>query len=97
MLVVDNFDSFTFNLVQYLGELGAETVVLRNDKSLEECRSVDASHILVSPGPGSPKDAGISMDVIREFGNHIPLLGVCLGDFSSIHFFLCLKFFLFEH
>jgi len=80
ILVVDNYDSFTYNLVQYLGELGAALQVVRNDKtSLEEIESLGPEKILVSPGPCTPKEAAISCEVIREFGPRIPLLGVCLG------------------
>jgi anthranilate synthase component II len=80
ILVIDNYDSFTYNLVQEIGELGAELRVVRNDQiTLDAIRELDPSHIVISPGPGFPKDAGISMDVIREFGTTTPLLGVCLG------------------
>ena len=80
ILVVDNFDSFTYNLVQYFGELGAEMEVYRNDQiSLDEIREKAPERICVSPGPCTPNEAGISCDVIREFGETIPLLGVCLG------------------
>jgi anthranilate synthase/aminodeoxychorismate synthase-like glutamine amidotransferase len=80
ILVVDNYDSFTYNLVQYLGELGASVRVVRNDKtSLEEIESLQPEKILVSPGPCTPREAAISCEVIREFGPRIPLLGVCLG------------------
>ena len=80
ILVIDNYDSFTYNIVQELGELGAEIEVRRNDRiTLEEIRELNPSHIIISPGPGFPEDAGISRDVIREFGSEIPLLGVCLG------------------
>ena len=80
ILVIDNYDSFTYNLVQEIGELGAELRVVRNDQiTLDVIRELDPSHIVISPGPGFPKDAGISMDVIREFGTTTPLLGVCLG------------------
>ncbi len=80
ILIIDNYDSFTYNIVQELGELGAEIEVRRNDKiTLDEIRELNPSHIIISPGPGFPKDAGISRDVIREFGAEIPLLGVCLG------------------
>ncbi len=80
ILVIDNYDSFTYNLVQYLGELGAELRVYRNDKiTLEEIRKMAPAKILISPGPGEPKDAGISEDVIRTFGAKTPILGVCLG------------------
>lgn len=80
ILVIDNYDSFTYNIVQELGELGATIEVARNDQiSLAEIRAMNPSHIVISPGPGFPKDAGISRDVIRELGSQIPLLGVCLG------------------
>ena len=80
ILVIDNYDSFTYNLVQYLGELGADLVVHRNDQvSLEEIRALNPSHIVISPGPGVPDDGGVSLDVIREFHATIPILGVCLG------------------
>ena len=80
VLVIDNYDSFVYNLVQYLGELGAEPIVHRNDAiTLAEIRALRPDAILVSPGPGRPEVAGISPQVIREFGPHIPLLGVCLG------------------
>jgi anthranilate synthase/aminodeoxychorismate synthase-like glutamine amidotransferase len=80
VLVIDNYDSFTYNLVQYLGELGAEPVVRRNDVvTLAEIRALSPSHIVISPGPGTPNDSGISLDVIREFHTTTPILGVCLG------------------
>src|SRR5215210_2780366 len=80
VLVIDNYDSFTYNLVQYLGELGAEVQVVRNDAaSLETIAGGHADRIVISPGPGRPEDAGITMDVIRELGPTIPILGVCLG------------------
>ncbi|MCK5393988.1 MAG: aminodeoxychorismate/anthranilate synthase component II [Candidatus Omnitrophica bacterium] len=80
VLVIDNYDSFTYNLVQYLQELGAKTVVYRNDKiSLDEIKKIKFNRIVVSPGPGRPKDAGISSKVIKEFYKEIPILGVCLG------------------
>jgi anthranilate synthase component II len=80
ILVIDNYDSFTYNLVQYLGELGAELLVKRNDDiGVEEIRSLAPSAIVISPGPGVPGDAGVSIDAIREFGPNIPILGVCLG------------------
>ncbi len=80
ILMIDNYDSFTYNLVQYLGELGQDPKVARNDKiTLSRIRSMRPEKIVISPGPGYPKDAGISMDVIREFGGKIPILGVCLG------------------
>ncbi len=80
ILMIDNYDSFTYNLVQYLGELGQELIVYRNDKlTLEQVKRLKPDRIVISPGPGSPKDAGISNEVIRELGPKIPLLGVCLG------------------
>jgi anthranilate synthase/aminodeoxychorismate synthase-like glutamine amidotransferase len=80
VLLIDNYDSFTFNLAQYLGELGAEVVVRRNDQiTLDEIARLAPSHIVISPGPGRPEDAGISGDVIRRFGPTVPMLGVCLG------------------
>ncbi len=80
ILMVDNYDSFTYNLVQYLGELGQELIVHRNDKiTLEQVKRLKPDRIVISPGPGSPKDAGVSREIIRELGPKIPLLGVCLG------------------
>jgi anthranilate synthase/aminodeoxychorismate synthase-like glutamine amidotransferase len=80
ILVLDNYDSFTWNLVQLLGELGADIRVLRNDEaSVEEIRALDPERILISPGPCTPTDAGVSVDLIRELGPTTPLLGVCLG------------------
>jgi anthranilate synthase/aminodeoxychorismate synthase-like glutamine amidotransferase len=80
ILVIDNYDSFTYNLVQYLGELGAELAVYRNDAlSVEDVRALAPSHVVLSPGPGEPADGGISLDVIRAFYRTTPILGVCLG------------------
>ncbi len=80
ILVIDNYDSFTYNLVQYLGEMGQDIKVVRNDKITPgRIRSLHPKKIVISPGPGFPKDAGISNDVIREFAGKIPILGVCLG------------------
>src|SRR5712692_3664387 len=80
ILVIDNYDSFTFNLVQYLGELGAQMRVARNDAvTLDEIEQMTPSHIVISPGPGGPEEAGISCAVIERFCERIPLLGVCLG------------------
>jgi anthranilate synthase component II len=80
VLVIDNYDSFTYNLVQYLGELGAEVRVVRNDAaSIASIGQSAPDRIVISPGPGRPEDAGITMDVIRELGPTIPILGVCLG------------------
>jgi len=80
ILVIDNYDSFTYNLVQYLGELGADLRVFRNDKiSLDEIASLAPARIVLSPGPCTPNEAGICLDLIRRFSGRIPLLGVCLG------------------
>ena len=80
ILVIDNYDSFTYNLVQYLGELGANLKVYRNDKiTVAEIKKLRPKKILISPGPGVPRDAGISENVIKEFGKTTPILGVCLG------------------
>jgi anthranilate synthase/aminodeoxychorismate synthase-like glutamine amidotransferase len=80
LLLIDNYDSFTFNLAQYLGELGAPPLVKRNDEmSLDEIAALKPDHIVISPGPGRPEDAGISVELIRRFGPKTPLLGVCLG------------------
>ena len=80
LLVIDNYDSFTYNLVQYFGELGAEMEVHRNDQiTLDEIREKCPERICISPGPCTPSEAGISGDVIRTFGSTIPLFGVCLG------------------
>ena len=80
MLMIDNYDSFTYNLVQYLGELGEELVVKRNDQiTLAGIRRLKPSSIVISPGPGRPSDAGISNDLIKMFAGNIPILGVCLG------------------
>lgn len=81
ILVIDNYDSFTYNLVQYLGELGADIQVYRNDAvTVEEIRRLKPERIVISPGPGVPKDAGVTIEVIREFAGKIPVLGVCLGN-----------------
>ena len=78
--VIDNYDSFAYNLVQFLGELGAEIVVYRNDAvTVEELEVLAPTHIIISPGPGEPDDGGISKEVIRRFHRRIPVLGVCLG------------------
>lgn len=80
IVVIDNYDSFTYNLYQYLGELGWEPAVYRNDKiTLGDIETLQPSHIIISPGPCTPLEAGISNDVIRYFGGKIPVLGVCLG------------------
>lgn len=80
VLVIDNYDSFTYNLVQYLGELGATVVVRRNDEaSIDQLRGLTPTRVVISPGPGRPEQAGVSLEVIKEFGPRMPLLGVCLG------------------
>ena len=80
LFILDNYDSFTYNLVQYFGELGAEPVVRRNDEiTVAELKELRPTKICISPGPGEPKDAGITEDLIRELGPTVPLLGVCLG------------------
>jgi anthranilate synthase/aminodeoxychorismate synthase-like glutamine amidotransferase len=81
ILIIDNYDSFTYNLVQYLGELGAEIIVRRNDEvSIEEIENtLQPEKILISPGPGTPDDAGVSLEVLKRFTNKVPILGVCLG------------------
>ncbi len=83
LLMIDNYDSFTYNLVQYFGELGEDVRVYRNNKiSLEEIESLSPRRMVISPGPCTPKEAGISVDAIKRFGGQIPLLGVCLGHQS---------------
>jgi anthranilate synthase/aminodeoxychorismate synthase-like glutamine amidotransferase len=81
LLVIDNYDSFTYNLVQYLGELGAEMEVRRNNEvTLDEIENhLKPERILISPGPGTPDDAGVSLDVLKNFAGRVPMLGVCLG------------------
>ncbi len=80
ILIIDNYDSFTYNLVQYLGELGQEPVAYRNDAlTLEEIEDMQPDHIVISPGPCTPLEAGISNDIVRYFRRRIPILGVCLG------------------
>lgn len=83
LLMIDNYDSFTYNLVQYLGELGQTVEVFRNDQiSLERIGALAPSHIVISPGPCTPNEAGVSLDVVTNFGRDIPMLGVCLGHQS---------------
>src|SRR5579863_7495204 len=80
VFVLDNYDSFTYNLVQYLGELGAKVEVRRNDQiTVADLEAMHPERIVISPGPGTPQDAGMSIDVIRHFAGKVPLLGVCLG------------------
>jgi len=83
ILMIDNYDSFTYNLVQYVGELGEELQVYRNDKiTLEEIERLNPEYLMISPGPCTPNEAGISMEAIRHFAGKIPILGVCLGHQS---------------
>ena len=83
LLMIDNYDSFTYNLVQYFGELGAAVNVHRNDKiTLQDIEAMQPDRIVISPGPCTPNEAGISIDVIQKFSGHVPLLGVCLGHQS---------------
>lgn len=80
IVLIDNYDSFTYNLVQYLEELGETCLVFRNDQTtIKEIKKLDPDYIFISPGPGIPKDAGITIDVIRQLGKEIPVFGVCLG------------------
>ncbi|MFD1736924.1 aminodeoxychorismate/anthranilate synthase component II [Bacillus salitolerans] len=88
ILMIDNYDSFTFNLVQYLGELGQELVVKRNDQiSILEIEELNPSYLMISPGPCSPNEAGISMEAIKAFAGKIPIFGVCLGHQSIAQVF----------
>lgn len=88
LLVIDNYDSFTYNLVQYFGELGAEILVKRNDEiTIDEIKTLKPGKICISPGPCTPNEAGISNDVIRTFGENTPILGVCLGHQCMGHVF----------
>ncbi|KSU76519.1 aminodeoxychorismate/anthranilate synthase component II [Fictibacillus enclensis] len=88
ILMIDNYDSFTYNLVQYLGELGEELVVKRNDEiTLEEIEALKPDYLMISPGPCSPNEAGVSMDVIKRFSGKIPIFGVCLGHQSIAQVF----------
>jgi anthranilate synthase component 2 len=83
LLMIDNYDSFTYNLVQYLGELGADVRVYRNDRiSLQEIEELQPGKIVISPGPCTPNEAGVSIDTIRQFAGRVPILGVCLGHQS---------------
>jgi anthranilate synthase/aminodeoxychorismate synthase-like glutamine amidotransferase len=88
VLVIDNYDSFTYNLVQYLGEMSVDLQVRRNDEiALDEIRDLNPERILISPGPCSPKESGLSNDIIKTFGPKVPLLGVCLGHQCIGHTF----------
>src|SRR5215216_1216514 len=80
ILVIDNYDSFTYNLVQYVGELGTDPVVRRNDEvTVDDIAGLDPTAVVISPGPGTPSDAGVSVDLIRKMGETTPIFGVCLG------------------
>lgn len=88
ILVVDNYDSFTFNLVQYLGELGTDPVVIRNDElTVPEAAALEPDRLVISPGPGTPADTGYSLDYLRDLSPHIPTLGVCLGHQAIVEAF----------
>jgi anthranilate synthase/aminodeoxychorismate synthase-like glutamine amidotransferase len=88
LLLIDNYDSFTYNLVQAFLVLGAEVQVFRNDEiGVAEALRLDATHLCISPGPGTPRDAGVSMDMIRAFAGKLPILGVCLGHQSIVEVF----------
>jgi len=87
VLVIDNYDSFVYNLVQYVRELGAEVVVRRNDVGIEELKRVEADKLIISPGPGRPERAGISEEAVRILSSEIPILGVCLGHQVIGHVF----------
>jgi anthranilate synthase component II len=88
LLVIDNYDSFTYNLVQYLGEMGVQQEVYRNDQiTIDEIRAMRPERILVSPGPCSPRESGLSNDIIRTFAGEMPILGVCLGHQCIGHVF----------
>jgi anthranilate synthase/aminodeoxychorismate synthase-like glutamine amidotransferase len=88
LLLIDNYDSFTYNLVQAFMVLGAEVLVHRNDRiSVDEARALAPTHLCISPGPGTPQDAGVSMQMIAAFAGHVPVLGVCLGHQSLVEVF----------
>jgi anthranilate synthase/aminodeoxychorismate synthase-like glutamine amidotransferase len=88
MLLIDNYDSFTYNLVQAFAAQGAEVMVYRNDAiTVEEALELEPTHLVISPGPGRPEDAGVSLDMIAAFADRIPVLGVCLGHQSLVHHF----------
>jgi anthranilate synthase/aminodeoxychorismate synthase-like glutamine amidotransferase len=86
MLLIDNYDSFTYNLVQAFAALGADVMVYRNDAiTVDEARTLEPTHLVISPGPGRPEDAGVSLQMIAAFAEDVPILGVCLGHQSLVH------------
>ena len=87
ILVIDNYDSFTFNLVQLLGKYKSELLILRNDESLSSIKNFQPDKILISPGPGRPENSRLTLEAIREFGNSVPILGVCLGMQAMCYLF----------
>jgi anthranilate synthase/aminodeoxychorismate synthase-like glutamine amidotransferase len=88
ILLIDNYDSFTYNLAHLFGELGAEVSVRRNDEiTVEEAEALEPSHLVVSPGPGRPEDAGVSEEMVRAFAGRVPVLGVCLGHQAIVNVF----------
>lgn len=88
ILIIDNYDSFTYNLAQYIGESGLKIKIIRNDKtSLKKIQELHPTHIIISPGPGDPKQSGISLDIIKHFSSSTPILGVCLGHQSIGHIY----------
>jgi anthranilate synthase/aminodeoxychorismate synthase-like glutamine amidotransferase len=88
ILMIDNYDSFVFNLVRYMQELGAEICVYRNDLlTIKDIEAINPTHIMISPGPGHPTNAGVSLDIIQHFAGKIPLLGICLGHQAIAHAF----------
>ncbi|MBV8598051.1 MAG: aminodeoxychorismate/anthranilate synthase component II [Actinobacteria bacterium] len=88
VLLIDNYDSFTYNLAHLFGELGADVVVRRNDEiTLDEADALEPTHVVVSPGPGRPEDAGVSQDVVQRFAGRVPVLGVCLGHQAIVSVF----------
>ena len=87
VLVIDNYDSFVYNLVQYVGERGMDVVVRRNDVGIEELQNLEADRVIISPGPGRPEGAGVSEEAVRKFSLKIPILGVCLGHQVIVQYF----------
>jgi anthranilate synthase/aminodeoxychorismate synthase-like glutamine amidotransferase len=87
ILIIDNFDSFTFNLVQLLGKYKYELLILRNDENITSIKDFQPDKILISPGPGRPENSGLTLEAIREFGNSVPMLGVCLGMQAMCYLF----------